>query len=51
MSHRIRMRYRPDITPANRLRLGTRVFNIRAILNEGERNRWLTILAEEGVAV
>lgn len=51
VSHRIRMRYRADVTAQHRLRLGTRAFNIRSILNDGERNRWLTILAEEGVAV
>ncbi len=51
VSHRIRMRYRADVTPAHRLRLGTRVFNMRAVTNDGERDRWLTILAEEGVGV
>ncbi len=51
VSHRIRMRYRADVTPQHRFRLGRRVFNIRSVLNEDERDRWLTILAEEGVAV
>jgi len=51
VSHRIRMRYRTDVTPQHRFRLGTRTFNIRSVMNESERDRWLTILAEEGIAV
>lgn len=51
VSHRIRIRYRADVTAQHRLRLGTRIFNIRSVINESERDRWLTVLAEEGVAV
>ncbi len=50
ITHRVRMRYAPAITPAMRFVLGSRVFNIRSIKNIQERNRALEILAEEGVA-
>lgn len=50
VTHRILLRYRPGVTARQRLRYGARVFNIRAVINVEERNRWLEILAEEGVA-
>ena len=50
VSHRITIRYRTGITTAMRVLFGTRLFNIRAVLNLDERNRWLDIMAEEGVA-
>ena len=50
ISHRITIRYRSGITAAMRILFGARTMNIRAILNPGERNRWLEIMAEEGVA-
>jgi SPP1 family predicted phage head-tail adaptor len=50
VSHRILIRYRPDVTGAMRLVLGTRVFNIRAAVNVDGRDRWLELMCEEGVA-
>lgn len=50
VTHRITIRWRDGILARNRIRLGGRVFNIRSIVNREERNRWLDILAEEGVA-
>jgi len=50
VTHRILLRYRPGVTAKQRLRFGDRVFNIRAVIDVEERNRWLEILAEEGVA-
>ncbi len=50
LSHRIVIRHRPGITPAMRVRFGSRVFNIRAAINREERNRFLELLCEEGVA-
>lgn len=50
ISHRIRMRYDNTITPSMRFLLGSRVFNIRAVMNVEERNKTLEIIAEEGVA-
>lgn len=51
VTHRITMRYRSDVTTAMRLIYQERVFNIRAVLNSDERNRWLYLLAEEGAGV
>ncbi|MDD3371564.1 MAG: phage head closure protein [Alphaproteobacteria bacterium] len=52
VTHRITLRWRDDlpVTTDMRLLMDSRVFNVRAVLNEGERNRWTVILAEEGVA-
>ncbi|MDX1922676.1 MAG: phage head closure protein [Alphaproteobacteria bacterium] len=50
VTHRIHTRYDATITPAMRLMLGSRIYNIRSIKNIQERNRVLEILAEEGVA-
>lgn len=49
VTYRITMRYDSAITSAMRLLLGSRVFNIRSVLNEKERNHTLIIFAEEGV--
>ena len=50
VSHKITLRWRSGITPKMRVKFGTRILNIRAAINVGERNRWLEILADEGVA-
>lgn len=50
VTHRITIRYRAGITAKMRVKFGTRVMNIRAVLNWKEENRWLDIMAEEGVA-
>ena len=50
VTHRITIRYRMGVTAAMRLVLGVRVFNIRAVLDLGERHRVLELLCEEGVA-
>ncbi|MCH8155445.1 MAG: phage head closure protein [Proteobacteria bacterium] len=50
LSHRIVIRHRPGITPAMRVRFGSRVFNIRAAIDREERGRFLELLCEEGVA-
>ena len=50
VSHRVRLRMRVGVTTAMRLKFGARVFNIRAVINRGERNRLLELLCEEGVA-
>ena len=53
ITHEVTIRY--DTTTAvttHKHRLvvdGSRVMNIRSIVNKDERNRWLVILAEEGV--
>ena len=50
VTHRVVIRHRSDVGPANRLRFGTRLFNIRAVIDVEERSRWLELLCEEGVA-
>lgn len=51
ITHRIRIRYRAGITPDLRAAFKGRTFNIRAVINVEEKNRFLDLLAEEGVAV
>ncbi len=46
----IRLRYRDDITPADRLLFKQRVLNIRSVRNVSERSQWLECRCEEGVA-
>jgi len=50
VTHRVRMRYSAIVKPWHRIRFGDRYFNIRSVLNVEERNRWLELKAEEGVA-
>ena len=47
ISHVITLRFRTDITPAMRLRLGPRVFEILAVIDVDERNRELRCLCRE----
>ena len=46
------IRYRSDknITAANRILWGTRVFQVRSVVNYNERNKYYVITAEENVA-
>ena len=50
VTHRITLRWHPGILARHRIRFGSRVFNIRSVINRDEGNRVLEILAEEGVA-
>lgn len=47
VTHRIVMRYVGGLTTENRLSWNSRVFNIEAVLNKGERNVELEIEAVE----
>ncbi|WP_435007991.1 phage head closure protein [Tundrisphaera lichenicola] len=47
VSHKIVMRYRSDVTTANRLRFGSRVFEVKEAINVEERGRILQIKALE----
>ena len=49
ITHKFRFRYRSGITGADRIVFRGRTFNIRSPINEGERNRWLTVMADENV--
>jgi SPP1 family predicted phage head-tail adaptor len=46
VTHRLTIRYRPGVTSAHRLRLGTRIFDIRH-LHADEQRRFIHITAEE----
>jgi SPP1 family predicted phage head-tail adaptor len=50
ITHKLITRYKPEIKPWMRIKFGDRYFQIRAILNIEERNRFLEIHAQEGVA-
>lgn len=50
VSHQVTLRYRADVTPHMRIRLGSRLFNILAVINPEERNRTLELLALEVLA-
>lgn len=43
-------RYVSGVTTANRINWGSKLFNIRSVINEDERGKYLVIVAEEGVA-
>lgn len=47
VSHEIIMRYRADVTPGMRMKLGTRLFEIRAVFDPDGRRRWTRCLAQE----
>ncbi|MEL6298932.1 MAG: phage head closure protein [Pseudomonadota bacterium] len=47
VSHVIRCRYRAGVTAAMRVNFGGRLFDIRAVIDEGERRRWLRLHCEE----
>ena len=50
ITHRLLIRYTTDILPSDRINFNGRYFNIRAILNIEEANRFIEISGEEGVA-
>jgi len=49
VSHEIWIRYRTGVLPDMRFALGTRVFEIRAAIDSGERHRFLRCLVEERI--
>lgn len=50
-SHEIRLRYLPGVSAEMRVVFQERYFNIRRVINPGERNVSLVLLADEHVAV
>ncbi|WP_439542641.1 phage head closure protein [Hyphomicrobium sp.] len=50
VSHEVWIRFRAGVLPEMRFTLGTRVFEIRAAIDTGERHRFLRCLVEERVA-
>jgi SPP1 family predicted phage head-tail adaptor len=51
VTHHVTMRYQSGVTTDMRLTYNGRVFNIHAVLNTDESNRWLELLVEEGAAL
>lgn len=49
ITHRIRIRYRPDITTQMRAAEGTRTFDIQAVLDPDGRRRELVLMVKEAV--
>lgn len=47
ITHRIRMRYRPDLRGTWRIKFGTRYFSIHGIVNPNERGAMLDVLCTE----
>ena len=47
ISHEIVFRYRSGVAPVMRLRSGTRLFEIAAVIDVDERRRWLRCLCVE----
>jgi SPP1 family predicted phage head-tail adaptor len=50
VTHRVMMRYRSDLTPADRLLIRGNPLQIRAIINIEMRDRWLEVACDAGVA-
>ncbi len=50
VSHEVWIRYRAGLAPEMRFALGTRIFEIRAVIDSGERHRFLRCLVEERVS-
>ena len=50
LTHRIYIRYRADLTPADRLVMRGQPLQIRAIVNVEMRDRWLELACDSGVA-
>lgn len=50
VTHKSRLRYRSDVTvtPAMRIKKGTRTFNVQEVRNVEERNVYLDLMLEEG---
>jgi SPP1 family predicted phage head-tail adaptor len=48
ISCRAVIRRRGDISINHRMRIGERLFAIRAIVDEGPQSSWMTLLCEEG---
>lgn len=50
VSHEIWIRHRSSVVPEMRFVLGARAFEIRAVIDSGERHRFLRCIVEERVA-
>jgi SPP1 family predicted phage head-tail adaptor len=46
--HRVTLRRRTDVSANHRLRIGSRVLAIRAVIDKGLHESWMTLICEEG---
>ncbi len=51
ITHRIKVRYKSSIETKDRLKFGSRFFNIKSVINVDERKKYMELLCEEGVAI
>ena len=51
VTHEITIRYMKNIDTNSKITFGTRSFAINGIINVDERDRFLTLLCEEGIAI
>ena len=51
VTHEITIRYMKNIDTNSRITYGTRQFAVNGIINVDERDRFLTLLCEEGIAI
>tara|TARA_R110002124_G_scaffold207146_1_gene373597 strand:+ start:510 stop:839 length:330 start_codon:yes stop_codon:yes gene_type:complete len=51
VTHEVTIRYMTNIDTNSRITFGTRQFAINGIINVDERDRFLTLLCEEGIAI
>lgn len=49
VTHEITIRHRAGVAPQRRFRLGTRIFDIKAVIDPEEAHRFLICLVEERV--
>jgi SPP1 family predicted phage head-tail adaptor len=47
VTHEVRFRFRGGVRPEMRFTAGSRILEIRAVLDDGERHRWLVCVCEE----
>lgn len=48
-SYEFTIRYQTGISAGQRIKYNDRIFNVKSVLNRDERDKYLDILAEEGV--
>ena len=51
VTHEVTLRYMKNIGTNSRISFGKRLFDIKGIINIDERDRFLKLLCEEGVAI
>jgi SPP1 family predicted phage head-tail adaptor len=47
VTHEITIRYMRNVSAENRIVFGNRTFEVKAVMNVNEENRWLSMVCEE----